>query len=233
MTFEYKSAGPSSIKDVSVENRRVTGYGSVFDFKDSDGDIIVKGAFKKTLTEKRSRVLFLYQHDPTLILGKPDVLVEDSKGLYFEASIPDTRLGGDVIKLLEAGILTEFSIGFQGIRKERRADHTEIQEVKLWEISQVSWGANEMAQVTGMKSMTKDTMDKKFKAIVAMLKNGDMSDEGFAALEIYFAQLKQMIEEVEQPEDDSTVDQPSNDTVAEAKNLELINVINEFKNKFN
>ena len=236
MSYTYKSVATKA-KDVDVKSRTITGYASTFGFKDSDGDVIMPGAYKKSLAERsaagKNRILHLYQHDPTQVLSRPYLLKEDNIGLYFETTLPETRLANDVLKLYEAGIIEEHSVGFNVIRKEQKQGYTELHELKLWEFSSVSWGANEQSIFTGFKSMNKNTMDKKFKAIVTMLKNGDMSDEGFAALEIYFAQLKQIMGDVEQPEDNTTADQPSNDTEAESKNLELINLINEFKNKFN
>ncbi len=87
--LEYKgvNAGPDSIKDIDEKSGIVTGYFSIFGNKDSDSDVITKGAYKKTLSENYSRVKHLYQHDSFRPLagiknGKL-VVKEDGKGLYF------------------------------------------------------------------------------------------------------------------------------------------------------
>ena len=46
-------------KDLEVKDRTVRGYFSVFDFKDSDEDVITKGAFSKTLKEMGDRIAHL------------------------------------------------------------------------------------------------------------------------------------------------------------------------------
>ena len=48
--INYKN-NSASVKDVDVKSGIVTGYLSDFDTKDYDGDIIVKGAYKKTIEE--------------------------------------------------------------------------------------------------------------------------------------------------------------------------------------
>lgn len=47
--LEYKgiNAGPDSIKDIDEKSGIVTGYFSIFGNKDSDNDVITKGAYKK------------------------------------------------------------------------------------------------------------------------------------------------------------------------------------------
>lgn len=83
--LEYKgiNAGPDSIKDIDEKNGVVTGYFSIFGNKDSDSDVITKGAYKKTLSENYNRVKHLYQHDSFRPLAgvKNNKLVvkEDSK----------------------------------------------------------------------------------------------------------------------------------------------------------
>jgi len=56
-----------------------TGYASVFELEDLDGDIIKPGAFKKTLSEKK-RFPFLWQHMVKETIGWVE-MEEDEKGL--------------------------------------------------------------------------------------------------------------------------------------------------------
>ena len=106
-----------SVKDVDTVKGIVTGYFSVFGNLDSDGDIVMPGAFKKTIKENgpdspKPRILHLYVHDSYKPLAKPHVLKEDKHGLYFESLISQTQLGKDVIQLYQDKVLTEHSIGY-------------------------------------------------------------------------------------------------------------------------
>ena len=110
MEFIYKSAPiGDQIVDYDEKNNIVKGYGSYFDNKDSDQDIIRRGAYQKTIQENGNRVKYLYQHDMMQPLGKMNELYEDEKGLGFTASVPKTQLGTDVIELMKAGVITETS----------------------------------------------------------------------------------------------------------------------------
>jgi len=192
-----------SVKDVDTVKGIVTGYFSKFGNKDSDGDIILPGAFKKTLQENgpessRPRILHLYQHDPWKPIGKPKVLKEDSEGLYFESEISQTSIGKDVIQLYVDGVLTEHSIGFQIVKREvdETANIQKLIELKLWEGSTVSWGANMEALVTGVKSTDKAGIQKvidKLDAVTKAFTHGSFTDETHRALEIQMKQLQQLI----------------------------------------
>ena len=82
-TIIYKSTQIGELLDADTSAGVVKGYGSVFGNVDSDGDIINKGAYKKTLQENAKRVKYLYQHDMDKPLGKMVHLEEDDKGLIF------------------------------------------------------------------------------------------------------------------------------------------------------
>ena len=61
------------------------GYASVFGVQDSDGDVIVKGAFKESLDEFKAAgrmPKMLWQHDTRQIIGKWVEMYEDDNGLY-------------------------------------------------------------------------------------------------------------------------------------------------------
>ena len=56
--IEFKSSF-AGIKDVDTKNRIVTGYLSEFGSMDYDQDIIEKGAFAKSIMERKSDIFFL------------------------------------------------------------------------------------------------------------------------------------------------------------------------------
>ena len=87
------------------------GYVSTYD-RDLGGDVVVPGAFKKTLGDGH-KVRFLYSHQPNDVLGVPITLEEDGrKGLYGRFKISKTARGEDVRTLLLDGALDSFSIGY-------------------------------------------------------------------------------------------------------------------------
>ena len=59
----YKASPIGDLIDADDKAGIVKGYGSVFGNVDSDGDIITKGAYTKTIKENGERVRYLYQHN--------------------------------------------------------------------------------------------------------------------------------------------------------------------------
>lgn len=131
------------------------GYASVFGVQDSDGDVIVKGAFKQSL-ESGKKPKMLWQHDHREVIGKWTELSEDENGLWVKGSlIMDTQRGREAYALLKAGVLDAMSVGFN-IVEAGQGESTRgrvIDQVDLWEISLVTWGANPEALVTNVKSI--------------------------------------------------------------------------------
>jgi HK97 family phage prohead protease len=200
----YKDLGEGAVKDVDTVQGVVTGYFSVFGNKDSDGDIVLPGAYKKTLRENgpesaHPRILHLFQHDPYKLLAKPYILKEDKTGLYFESKISHTALGKDIIQLYVDKVLTEHSIGYQVVKREvdEREETQKLIELKLWEGSTVSWGANMEALVATVKTAGKDEtvyskLFARLDALEAAIK-GNYTDDTARQLEIAHKQIQQLI----------------------------------------
>ncbi len=206
MDFIYKSAPiGDEIIDFDEKNNIVKGYGSYFDNKDSDMDIIRKGAYQKTIQENGNRVKYLYQHDMMQPIGKMSELYEDDKGLVFTAEIPKTQLGNDVIELMKAGVITENSVGIMPIIKENKGDYREIKEVKLYEISAVTLAANDQAKILDVKGMVDiDKVYKRYDNICKLLRKGNISDDMGYALEAEILKLKTYFMNATQPVKETT-----------------------------
>ena len=156
---------------------------------DSDGDVIRKGAFTKTINENFQRVRHLLDHDSTKSVGKILSLKEDSKGLYYESKAGRHTLGRDFLLMVEDGLISEHSIGFVTIKQKKMGHYNEISEVKLYEGSSLQgWGANEMTPITGMKSY--ENISFMMDNIMRAIKGGKYTDETFAKLELQFLQLQ-------------------------------------------
>lgn len=214
--YQIKSI-PAQVKDVDTKSRTVTGYFSQFGSVDSDGDMIMPGAFSKSIQENgpdsmRKRIVHLYQHDVTMPLGKPKMLTEDDKGLYFESEIVDTSYGMDVLKLYEAGVINEHSIGFSTIKAAPKGEYNEITEVRLYEGSTVTFGANENTPFLGFKDMTKDQAIDRVQKLTKAVRSGTFKDETFHLLEIQLRQLEQYIVDslkAQEPVSTPTAEEPS------------------------
>jgi len=131
-------------------------YFSKFDVKDSDGDIVVKGAFKKT-KENIKRIKHAYNHNIYQIPGVLKEIGEDHKGAFAVSQLAlKTDLGRNVYEQYKAGIISEHSYGFDIIQtdKDKEKEAQIIKEVKLYEVSSLTaWGANEFTEVIDIKSM--------------------------------------------------------------------------------
>ena len=143
------------IDSFNEEEGIFSGYGAVFGNIDSGGDIIEPGAFTKTLAEGWERVKILALHnDCWLPIGRPLELREDVNGLFLSAKVSDTSMGKDIKVLLKDGVLNELSIGYDPVVFDYDSDGIRhLREVKLWEVSLVTWAMNPAAMVTGYKSM--------------------------------------------------------------------------------
>jgi HK97 family phage prohead protease len=142
------------IEDVKASDSgfEVAGYVSTYGNVDLGGDVVMRGAFDKTL-ENPSGVRFLYQHRPDQVLGVAKSLKSDDKGLFGVFKISKTTLGEDVHRLLVDKALDSFSIGF--IPNEVEFDDAGTRLLKsldLMEASIVSFPMNQRAGVTRVKA---------------------------------------------------------------------------------
>lgn len=196
----YKASPLGELVDVDEKNSIVKGYGSIFGNVDSDGDIIMQGAYTKTLQDNGSRVRYLYQHNMDWPIGKMINLYQDDKGLAFEAEIPKTRLGKDVIELMKAGVVTENSVGILPITREMNGQYRELREVKLFEISAVTLAANDQALITDVKgNVDLEKISKKYDALAKLIRKGDISDDLGYAIESEIYKLKSLFVNATKP----------------------------------
>ena len=227
-TILYKAAPVGELIDADEKAGVIKGYGSYFGNKDSDNDVIMKGAYKKTIAENGERVKYLYQHDMNQPIGKMTELYEDEKGLVFVAEIAKTQLGKDVVELMKSGVITENSVGIMPIQKNNKGDYREITEVKLYEISAVTLAANDQAKILDVKgNVDVEKLSKRYDNLTKLIRKGEISDEMGFAIEAEIQKLKSLFIEFTKPVDEITspnVEVKNNDS-------EVINyLINSLKN---
>jgi HK97 family phage prohead protease len=121
-------------------------------------DVIAKGAFIQSLKDHKAAgtmPAMLWQHDADKPIGVWTEMVEDEKGLRIKGQLAmETVKGKEAHALLKMGALNGLSIGFMS--KEWAYDRdTEVRTltaIDLWEVSLVTFPANEKARVTNVKS---------------------------------------------------------------------------------
>jgi uncharacterized protein len=104
----------------AVSPGKLAGYAAIYNSQSQDlggfVERILPGAFKRTLTQP-DHIRALLEHDPQRLLGRVGSrtlsLQENTKGLYFELSLPDTSYARDLGALVERGDISGCSFGFR------------------------------------------------------------------------------------------------------------------------
>lgn len=150
------------------------GYGSVFGFVDTYGDVVAPGAYTASLERHKaegSKVKMLWQHDPGEPVGVWSNMFEDRKGLVCEGQlILDVARAREALALLRCGALDGLSIGFEAAAWEmgKPEDYearfggiccppggiTQVRvvtQIDLWEVSLVTFPACPPALIETVK----------------------------------------------------------------------------------
>ncbi len=199
----YSVKGAFELKDLDLAQRQVAMYVSKFDVIDSDGDLIRRGAFAKSIAERgpssmgNRKIAFLRYHNWEMQIGKPIKMEEDSNGLFVVAQLGTSTLGNDAMEDYKEGIIREHSIGFKYISDKMKyvegdkegEGFFEISELALWEFSAVTFGANEYTNVVDVaKGQERVNLAMKLNEDIATvakaLSNGQGTDERLYQLEM-------------------------------------------------
>lgn len=151
-------AFPLSIKAAGDEGK-VEGYGSVFSVMDAYADIVAPGAFASSLKAHKAAgtmPAMLWQHDSDEPVGVWDDMTEDEHGLRVTGRLAmDTIRGREAQSLLKMGAISGLSIGFYSREWSYNAetDVRTLTSVDLWEVSLVTFPANQSARVQSVKAI--------------------------------------------------------------------------------
>ena len=202
MKMVYKNI-PIEVSDIDETEGIIKGYGSIFGNEDSDGDVIVKGAYKKTLKENGSRVRYCWQHDIKNPIAKFTEIGEDETGLPFVAKFSmNSATSRDKFFLIKDGVVDENSVGIQIINSklDKEQGVSFLNEVKLFEISAVTLAANDLARTYEAKGMTKEdiavSLLKRFDDLSKFIRKNDITDDMGYAIEGELLALKTLTEEI-------------------------------------
>lgn len=187
-SFEWRASTSDDSDGLTLE-----GYAAVFDqwteINDFEGrylESISRGAFRKTLRERKDRVVLQYDHGQHPLLGSLPVgqiesLREDAHGLYVKARLHDNWMTQPLRDGIASGAVKDMSFRFRPL-KERIEDpktakdipKRTLTEVALFELGPVAFGAYEGTSV-GLRAWA-DVAPAEFRS--AFLVDEDGADEG-------------------------------------------------------
>ncbi len=155
MKLKHKSF-PFRIEAKDDAARSVEGWASTFGNKDSYDDIVMAGAFSDSIAQRIPKML--WQHDTAQPVGVWTDAKETDMGLYVKGELLDTTLGNDVYKMLKAGAITDMSIGYTTVDSvyDAKANARLLKKLDLWEVSLVTFPANDKANITMVKAALED-----------------------------------------------------------------------------
>lgn len=163
-----------------VEDGHFEAIVSVFGNKDLVGDIVMPGAFQKSLAAWKSTgdpIPIYWSHrmdDPTFNIGQvveakevlggspeiPDWAsphVKENGGLYVKAALDDYGLGAHVRNLLKARRVKQFSFSYDVVSEQKNKDGAnELHDVWLHEVGPTPLGANPMTELISAKQQPDD-----------------------------------------------------------------------------
>jgi len=133
----------------------IEGYASVFGVVDSGGDMVMGGAFTRSLMKRGAAgVKMLWQHRATEPIGLWTSIVEDGRGLKvagrLDLSVARAR---EALSLMRSGAVDGLSIGFRTQRAttDKNSGVRRLREVDLWEISIVTFPMLPQARIEAVK----------------------------------------------------------------------------------
>jgi HK97 family phage prohead protease len=159
ITTKQRFDAQLTLKAVS-DTGEFEGYGSVFGVKDQVSDIVMPGAFAKSLANWQARnqmPALLWQHRTDEPIGIYTEIKEDDTGLYIKGRllIDDDPLAKRAHAHMKAGSLTGLSIGY--LLKDSEYDRAKeaflLKEIDLYEVSLVTFPANDEARIANVKSL--------------------------------------------------------------------------------
>lgn len=135
---------------------RITGYASLYNVTDHDGDQVVPGAFEVSLQEWKLAGRFvpmLWQHDISRPIGIWTHFKSDARGLLATGRLllDDVQQAREAHALAKAGAISGLSIGYRAVEASRGQGARLLIRIKLYEVSLVTFPAQEGARVSAVK----------------------------------------------------------------------------------
>lgn len=140
------------VKEIS-EQGYFEGLLSPYNNVDGGGDIVLPGAYTKTIKEQGNTRPLLWQHKQAEPIGL--LTLEDRPdGLWCKGQlemVPEIPEALKAYRLMKAKIVRGLSIGFDSIKEQLEGATRKLTEIKLYEGSVVTFPMNESALITSVK----------------------------------------------------------------------------------
>lgn len=152
--MDYRSEKCGEIETRSEgDDYQFSGYAVTWGSIDSYGSTFKRGAFKKTLKERGHKIKILWNHITSEPIGKPLEIKEDATGLFIRGQLTKGHSKADDVYLnLKAKVVDTLSFGFNILQDKINGGVKEVSEVKLYEVSPVTFEANETAEILEVRS---------------------------------------------------------------------------------
>lgn len=135
------------------EDGTFEGLASVYGNTDLANEIVEKGAFKRTMDHNGAVVTLLWQHDTKQPIGIGH-LEDTDKGLKIKGELNlEVEKGREAHSLLKQKAIKGLSIGYDVIQDKWEEGVRYLKELKLWEVSVVTFPCNQLAEVDSVKSV--------------------------------------------------------------------------------
>lgn len=159
-----------------AEDGRFEGYASVFGSPDQGGDVVMPGAFAKTLLARGAEgIRLLFQHDPKDPVGRLTSLREDGHGLKVTGQLlTDVPRARALRDLIAGGALDGLSIGFRTVRatRDRASGLRRLWQIDLWEVSIVTFPMMDQARIsTGLGLPDNDALKRRISDAISLISN--------------------------------------------------------------
>jgi HK97 family phage prohead protease len=152
---------PAELSEVEADGS-FCGYASLFGEADLSRDVVLPGAFKKSIGARGpGGIRMLFQHDPAAPIGVWQEIREDARGLFVRGRLmPEVARAREVLALMRAGAIDGLSIGFRTVkgRTDAKTGVRKLLEVDLWEISVVTFPMLPAARVSAVKGVGADAL---------------------------------------------------------------------------
>jgi HK97 family phage prohead protease len=150
----------ASISVASIDEEGMfEGYASLFNIADLGGDVVMPGAFTRSLRKIGAPgVKLLWQHDGKQPIGAWISLSEDQRGLKAKGRLNlAVARAREALALMRQGALDGLSIGFRPVRatRDKATGLRRIHELDLVEISIVTFPMLPQARVETVKRAVK------------------------------------------------------------------------------
>lgn len=201
----------SKTLDVDVKNRQVKVAFAEMQTIDRDREVFDKSSFNKSIRENgpqgTNEIWHLLDHEKNSFhaLSKFKEVGIQGDYLYGVSQYKDSFAWREVAwPLYESGDITQHSIGFRTIEKEKSSDgsYTIIKQARIWEGSAVLWGANwntpTLEIQKGIKSLFDDSEDElenvqnRFDRLIKRIREDKFSEENKSLLLIELMRLQKI-----------------------------------------